>query len=122
MTGMAYGMVLSTRAKDANAALQGALGSFLPLILLSGALVVTASNSWMMCCAGVIWPVEAMPTWLQIIAKAATRPCLVRAHVSAGHAAHVGRLLVAIGAAARLGLPQQLRVAWVCCSPHVAST
>ena len=61
LTGMSYGMFLSTRAKDANSALQvysncnanscgkllrpqGALGSFLPLIIMSG----------------VIWPLEGL--------------------------------------------------------------
>jgi ABC-type multidrug transport system permease subunit len=52
ITGMAFGLVISTRVQTEAAAIQAALGSFFPILLLSG----------------IIWPLEAMPSWLLGIA------------------------------------------------------
>ena len=42
LTGMTYGMMLSTRVRDENEAIQAAMGTFFPVLLLSG----------------VMWPIE----------------------------------------------------------------
>lgn len=49
--GMALGVLFSAFCADENSAIQMALGSFFPLLLMSG----------------IIWPVEAIPSWLRYI-------------------------------------------------------
>lgn len=51
LTGMAFGLVLSATFTTESSALQGAIASFYPAILLSG----------------VIWPLEGMPVFLRYI-------------------------------------------------------
>ncbi len=51
MTGMMYGLYLSTLVEDETQAIQAALGSFFPVLLLSG----------------VIWPIEGIPIGLRYI-------------------------------------------------------
>lgn len=49
--GMTYGLVISSISSDETNAIQLALGSFYPVLLLSG----------------IIWPLQGEPTWLQYI-------------------------------------------------------
>lgn len=51
LTGMALGFLISALCEEETSAIQFALGSVYPNLLLSG----------------IIWPLEAMPTWLQYI-------------------------------------------------------
>ena len=54
LTGMLYGLTVSTISPEESHAMQIAIGSFFPLLLLSG----------------VIWPLEAIPTGLNYISLA----------------------------------------------------
>ncbi|XP_052805290.1 ABC transporter G family member 20-like [Mya arenaria] len=49
--GMALGVLYSAICSDENSAIQLALGSYFPLLLISG----------------ILWPMEAMPHWLRIV-------------------------------------------------------
>ena len=49
MTGMTYGLFLSTRVNDESEGVQASLGTFFPVLLLSG----------------VMWPVEGIPHAIQ---------------------------------------------------------
>ncbi|XP_060578520.1 ABC transporter G family member 20-like isoform X2 [Ruditapes philippinarum] len=49
--GMALGVVYSAVCNDENSAIQLALGSYFPLLLISG----------------ILWPIEAMPIWLRYV-------------------------------------------------------
>ena len=51
--GMAFGLLVSALCDNEQDAIQLALGSFYPNLLLSG----------------IIWPLEGMPGWLQTIAR-----------------------------------------------------
>ncbi|CAH1797733.1 unnamed protein product, partial [Owenia fusiformis] len=53
-TGMALGLLISTLCDEENTAIQAALGSVYPNLLLSG----------------IIWPVESMPIWLRYVSMA----------------------------------------------------
>ncbi|KAL4229119.1 hypothetical protein ACF0H5_012158 [Mactra antiquata] len=52
--GMALGVLYSAICNDENSAIQLALGSYFPLLLISG----------------ILWPIEAMPVWLRYIGYA----------------------------------------------------
>ncbi|XP_053409038.1 ABC transporter G family member 20-like [Mercenaria mercenaria] len=52
--GMALGVLYSAVCSDENSAIQLALGSYFPLLLISG----------------ILWPIEAMPVWLRYIGYA----------------------------------------------------
>ncbi|KAH3702532.1 hypothetical protein DPMN_077556 [Dreissena polymorpha] len=49
--GMSLGVLYSAVCSDENSAIQLALGSYFPLLLISG----------------ILWPLEAMPVWLRIV-------------------------------------------------------
>eukprot|EP00049_Salpingoeca_infusionum_P012893 m.239416 g.239416 ORF g.239416 m.239416 type:complete len:217 (+) comp15296_c0_seq2:1900-2550(+) len=54
ISGMAYGLFISTQVDNEVGAIQAAMGSFFPVLLLSG----------------VLWPIEAIPQWLQYFSYA----------------------------------------------------
>ncbi len=88
LSGMLYGLTISTIAPDESHAMQLALGSFFPVLLLSG----------------VIWPLEAIPKALSYVsivlptswAADAMRSVMLRGW-DASHANVWGALLVVFG-------------------------